>query len=98
MTKINLKLLFVPSLVLIISLSIFYVFQIGSLTKEIYLIKDYEKGLDRLSKENEILEINHSKLDSLNNIENYLLDGNFVKTNAKQVKYIQILGSTVVTK
>jgi hypothetical protein len=78
-------------------LAIFYIFQVGTLTQKIYLIKDYEKRLEKLSKENEVLEINLSKSDSLNNIENYLLNGNFVRANPGQVKYIRILEGTVVT-
>jgi len=86
------------NLIFLLVLSIFYIFQIGALTQKIYLIKDCEKRLEKLSKENKILEINLSKLDSLNNIGNYLLNENFVKVNPNQVKYLQILESTVVTK
>ena len=67
------------------------------MTQKIYLIKDYEKRLEKLSKENEVLEINLSKSDSLNNVENYLLSENFVRANPGQVKYIRILEGTVVT-
>lgn len=82
--------------ILITSLLIFCVFQVGSLTQETYLIKDYEKRLASLSKESGILEINFSRTNSLSNIENYLQKENFVKAN--QVKYIQTLESSVVTK
>ena len=73
-----------------------YIFQVGSLTKDIYLIKDYERKLDNLSKGNETLEINFSKSNSLSNIEGFLSKENFVKSN--KVKYIQILESSVVAK
>ena len=86
------------NLIFLLVLSIFYIFQIGALTQKIYLIKDYEKRLEKLSKENEVLEINLSKSNSLSNIENYLISENFVKARADQVKYIQILEGTVVTK
>ncbi len=84
------------NLIIVLILLITYILQIGLLTKEIYLIQDYQKRLHSLSKENEILEINFSKSNSLSNIETYLSRENFIKTN--QVKYIQILESSVVRK
>ena len=79
-------------------LLIFYILQVGTLTQKIYLIADYEKRLEKLSQKNEVLEIEFSKSNSLANIENYLIGENFVKANASQVKYLQILESTVVSK
>ena len=84
------------TLILIFILLVSYIFQVSFLTREIYLIKDYQRKLNNLSKENEILEIDFSKSNSLSNIENYLSEKNFVK--AKQVKYIQILESSMVKK
>lgn len=84
------------NLILVFVLLVTYIFQVGFLTKKTYLIKDYKKRINYLSKENEILEINFSKFNSLSNIENYLSKENFVKAN--QVKYIQILESSVVSK
>jgi len=92
-----LTIFWVINLIFFSVLSIFYIFQVGTLTQKIYLIKDYEKRLEKLSKENEVLEINLSKSDSLNNVENYLLSENFVRANPGQVKYIRILEGTVVT-
>ena len=93
-----LRMFWVINLILVSVLFIFYILQIGALTQKFYLIKDYEKRLEKLSKENEVLEINLSKSNSLSNIENYLISENFVKARADQVKYIQILEGTVVTK
>lgn len=95
---INLKIIWIVSLALMLFLMFFYVFQIGTLTQGTYLIKDYGNRLKNLSEENKILEINLSKFESLKNIENYILSGNFVKTSAGQVKYIQLLGGAVVAK
>lgn len=77
---------------------LFYIFQVSDLTQKIYLKGDYQERLKKLSEENEVLEINLSKSDSLNNIENYLISGNFVRANPKEVKYIKILEGTVFTK
>jgi len=83
-------------LISVISLLVFSIFQACSLAKENYLIKDSERKINNLTKENKTLEINFSKSNSLSNIENYLSKENFVKAN--QIKYIQIFESSVVTK
>ena len=75
---------------------LFYIFQVGALAQDEYLVKDYQKKLSQISKDNKFLDINFSKESSLSNIENYLADENFVKTN--QVKYIQIRKGAVVSK
>ena len=93
-----LTIFWVINLIFFSVLSIFYIFQVGTLTQKIYLKSDYEKRLEKLSKENEVLEIEFSKLNSLANIENYLTGENFVKAKPNQVKYIQILEGTVVAK
>jgi len=85
------------SFISITFLFLLYIFQVSDLTQKIYLNKDYQKRLKRLSEENEVLVISLSKSDSLNNIENYLIRGNFVRANPGQVKYIKILEGTVVT-
>jgi hypothetical protein len=68
----------------------------NALTQERYLLLEYEKKLEEFSNENETLEINLSKSKSLSNVENHLLNDNFVK--ATEVKYIQILEGSVVAK
>jgi len=82
--------------ILILNLLIFCIFQVNALTKENYLVKSCEKKLTQLSEENEILKVNFSKTNSLVNLENYLENGNFEK--AGQVRYIQILESSVAAK
>lgn len=76
-----------------LALLVFYIFQVNALTKETHLIQSCEKKLSQLSGENEALEINFSKVNSLTNIENYLQNQNFEKVS--QVKYIYILESSV---
>lgn len=92
----NSTIFWVINFILISFLLAFYVFQVSVLTQEIYLIKNYEKRFDSLSKENEISEISLSKVNSLSNIKNYFSSEDFVK--ATRVKYIQILEGSVVTK
>jgi len=93
--NVNKKFLILFS-VLILSLLVFCIFQVNALTEENYLIKSYEKKIIQLSEENEILTVNFSKTNSLVNLESYLQSGNFKKVS--QVKYIQILESSVAAK
>ena len=74
----------------------FYIFQVNSLSKEIYLIENYEKQLNQLSEENEALEINFSKVNSLKNIVSYVETQNFERVN--KIKYIRILETLVVLR
>lgn len=97
MTKIfTLKFVWLTFFILSAFLVGFYIFQVGALSQEKYLIKDYEEKMNLLSKNNIFLDISFSKMNSLSNIENYLKDKNFVKTNG--VKYIRILEGSVVAK
>lgn len=80
----------------ILFLLLFYVLQVNCLTQEIYLLENNENKLVQLFSENEILEINFSRSNSLANIKNYLQDGRFEKVS--QIKYIQILESVVAAR
>ena len=80
----------------IISLFVFYVFQINSLTGENHLLKNQEKKLAQIKKEAEILKIDFAKANSLANVETYFQDQNFKKTN--QVKYIRISDTSVAAR
>ncbi|PIV64961.1 MAG: hypothetical protein COS09_02070 [Candidatus Nealsonbacteria bacterium CG01_land_8_20_14_3_00_12] len=82
--------------ILILTPLVFYIFQVNALTRETYLIKNYEKNLGQLSSESETLKVDFSKVNSLSNLENYLQNGNFEKVT--QVKYIQILESSVAAR
>lgn len=83
-------------LISIISLLVFYIFQVNIFTKEIYLLKDYKKKLNLLKRENESLEISSAKINSLASLENLIKDLNFKKIG--KVRYIRILKGSVVTK
>ena len=97
MTKaLSINLLFILTLILGLFILVNYIFQVGALSKDIYLLDDYQRKLANLLESNNSLDINFSKVNSLSNIEDYLLKGDFVK--ASNVKYIQILGGSVATK
>jgi len=93
---LSLKLFWILSLISILALLVLYIFQVNSLTREVYFIENQEEKLKVISQENETLEIDFSRAGSLANLESYLQDKNFEK--ASQVRYIQILESSVVTK
>jgi len=78
------------------ALLVFYVFQINEITKAGYLTKIYQKQITQMSQENRSLEIDYSQVSALKNIETLVQNSNFEKV--KDVKYIQILESTVAAK
>ena len=80
----------------IISLLVFYVFQINSLTGENHLLNNQEKKIAQIKKEAEILKIDFAQANSLANIETYFQNQDFKKIN--QVKYIQILDTSVAAR
>ena len=92
--RFNLKIFWISFVTIIISLSIFYVFQINSLTSRTYQIKNSQNKINELSSQNEKLEIQLAKLNSLTNIKNLIEKFNFEK--ATKIHYIQILENQIV--
>jgi len=88
----NKKFLIIIS-ILIFTPLVFHILQVNALTRETYLVKNYEKKLEQLYSESETLKVDFSKVNSLSNVDNYLQDGNFEKVT--QVKYIRILEGSV---
>ena len=94
--RFNLKFFLVVTSILIAGLLIFYIFQINELIQGSYLVKDYEQNFKQVTRENKILENNFLKSNSLDNIEILTRSLNYKKVG--EVKYIQIMGSSVVAK
>ncbi len=94
--KLSLRIFWILSCVLILSLLVFYVFQVNEITREGYLTKNYLKKIDTLSQESKFLEINFAHTSSLGNIEEKSRALNFERV--EKIKYIQILESSLVTK
>ena len=92
--KFNLKFLWIFSSLFIISLFVFYIFQFNYLTSENYQIKKSQEKIEELSDENESLEIQLTKLNSLTSLENLISSQNFEKID--KIHYIQILDSQMV--
>ena len=95
-SSLSLKILWFFLFISIISLLIFYVFQVNSLARENYLLKNRERELVKMKKESEALKIDFAKANSLTNLESYFQNQNFEKAN--QVKYIQILETSIASK
>ncbi|MDO8424829.1 MAG: hypothetical protein Q7S70_02720 [bacterium] len=74
----------------------YYIVQVNSLTRERYLLGDYQERMAQFSRTNEVLEMNFSKTNSLTNADKYLAGQTFEKTN--RVKYIQLLEDQVVRR
>jgi len=94
--RFSLKTIWISVLILVGALSIFYIFQVNTVVREIYLIKSYEKQFFQLSQENQKLSINFSKANSLENIEALAKNLGFEKVG--KIHYIKVLGETIVTK
>lgn len=86
----------VAATLVLLTLLFFYIFQVGVLAQQENLIFNQEQKLATLLEGNTFLGIGLSQKNSLSNIEDYLADKSFVKAN--QVRYIQILPGTVVSK
>ena len=92
---ISLKFWLILSIVLIMSLLAFYIFQITAVISEGYQAQNYQKKISKLSEENKILEINSMKINSLENIDNRIQGLGLERIN--KTHYIQILESSMVT-
>jgi len=92
--KIGLRAFWILSFISIISLLIFYVFQVNSMIGETYLIQNYQRKINELSRENKTLGINFYQANSLSTIESLVKNLNFEKV--EQIHYIQVLESQVV--
>lgn len=94
--KINLKLFWILSIISIMTLLAFYIFQVNAIVSESYQIQNYQRKLNAISEQNEILEINSAQVNSLGNIEEQIQELGFEKVD--QVHYIQVLKSQIATK
>ncbi|MFA5878008.1 MAG: hypothetical protein WC845_01445 [Candidatus Staskawiczbacteria bacterium] len=96
MPRINWKLFLVFSFCSVLLLSVFYVIQINSMIRGGYLIKDYQKQIDKLLAENKNLEVDLAQISYLENIQAKTAEMNFEKIQT--IKYIQILDNSLATR
>lgn len=93
---LKLNFIFALGFASLVSLSIFYIFQLNAVTERMYLIENYDKKIENLSQENKLLEIKFSKANSLENIRS--LVENLGLNPVGKTEYIEIPESTVVIK
>lgn len=84
------------SFCLILSLLVFYVFQINKIINESNSVLSSQKKVAELSRKNSDLTAGVFQGNSVKNIEVLAQNLNYQKTN--KVHYIQILGSTAIAK
>ena len=72
---------------------VMYVFLVNQLTGGTYLIKNYNKEIESLSRENKILENNFAEAGFLGSVQNKTRELNFEKTT--KVTYVQILDNSL---
>ena len=94
--KIILKGFLVLGILSIVSLLVFYIFQINNEVSERYLIEKYERRISEIIKEKQNLEINSFQVSSLENIIGLLEPLNFEKTD--KIHYIRVSDRQVVSK
>jgi len=87
--KINWKTYCLCGFLISLSLAILYVFGINHMIQGSYLIKEYQRQIETLSKENKVLEADFAKTSFMGTIREKTQAMSFEKV--KKVKYMQIL-------
>lgn len=80
----------------VVSLSIFFVFQINQVTQASYLVLEHERQIQGLSQSKENLETNFVQNSSLQDIETLAQELNFEKQG--KIHYIKVLEGAVAAK
>lgn len=92
--SITLRLFWLLTILSVVALLAFYVFQVNAVVSERYSVQKYEKRMSEISRENQNLEISSAQTNSLDNIIALLGELNFEK--ADKIHYIQVLDTQVV--
>ena len=94
--RLSSKGFWILSAFLLSTLLLLYLFQVAILASKTFLIKDYQKKITEISRDNSNLEINLAKQNSLTNIGILVKNLNFEKID--KVRYLQFLEGQVVVK
>ncbi|MFA6190037.1 MAG: hypothetical protein WC711_00785 [Candidatus Staskawiczbacteria bacterium] len=92
---INWKLLCIAGFFMSLMLLVFYVWQIGNLTKSYYLVSGYERQISKLSDENKNLQISFAENSFMEQAMVRMQELNFQK--ATLIKYVHVLDSETQT-
>lgn len=82
-------------MVSVFSLMVFYVFQVNNLTSSSYSLQDYQKNIEKLTRENEMLEKSLAGTKLLSDVEGRTLEFGFEKVN--KINYIQTIETSVAS-
>lgn len=94
--KILLGTFCILSVLVMMLLLVYYIFQVNTEISERYSLWEMERKVSEISKENKTLEINSSQVNSLEKLTELLDNLNFQKSD--KISYIRILGNQVVAK
>lgn len=86
--RINWKMLYVSVALFSLLMLIFYVYSVNKITESVLVVRDYNKQIDELSRENSTLEASLAQVSFWGNIMEGAKELNFEKTSG--VKYLQI--------
>jgi len=92
--RINLRVFWILSALLVITFLVFYIFQVNAEVSERYSIQENQRRIAEISKENQSLEISSAQINSLENLTLLLEGSNFEKID--KIHYIRALDTQVV--
>jgi len=95
--KISLKKLFTFQILFLLIFLCFFLANVCSIVKESALKQKYQDEIEKLSKENEALEITFAKMSSLSQLENHFSKDGFVKISPNKIKYLESSGEILAT-
>jgi hypothetical protein len=93
---ISWKLFYLFMLAMFSIVLVFYVFSVNELTQGVYTIKNYNKEINSLLKENKVLSNNFSNNNFLIKTQDRAQELAFEKT--KDIKYVQILETSLAKR
>lgn len=93
--SVNWKALLIMGIIVAIAMLVLYVVLVDGLAKGAYLIKNYDKRIQSLSQENQVLQVNMAHADYLNRITERAQALNFEKTSG--ITYIQLFENSVAS-
>ena len=93
--SVNWRILCIAGFVICVVLMVFYVWQVNDLTKGFYLINNYEKQINDLTKENKDLQVSFAQSSFWGHVSDKIQALNFQKVAS--VKYIQVPEQSVAT-
>lgn len=94
--RINLRKIWLLGFILIVSLLIFYIFQISEIARVSFAISAHEQEAAKLFQQNKNLEISLFQRNSLFSLETMVNELNYEKVN--KINYIRFINSQVAAK